>query len=123
MSNCPADSVKPAKHAVNIMKGGLRIANLFKLSNEGMWKRYNFADLERDEYPQVWDAAAACSERDHVVRRRGVLECMQIHLALRKHGPCLRPRASVRPPDHLALQKPPRRRPGERGRVRGASDS
>ena len=60
------------------MQGGLRIANLFKLSNEGMWKRYNFADLERDassahgasEYPQVWDAAAASSERDHVVRRR-----------------------------------------------------
>ena len=50
------------------MQGGLRIANLFKLSNEGMWKRYNFADLERDEYPQVWDAAAASSERDHVVR-------------------------------------------------------
>ena len=97
------------------MQGGLRIANLFKLSNEGMWKRYNFADLERDagqahgasEYPQVWDAAAASSERDHVVRRRGVLECMQIYLALRKHGPCLRP------PDHLALQKPPPPR-GER---------
>ena len=88
------------------MQGGLRIAKLLKLSNEGMWKRYNFADLERDEYPQVWDAAAASSETTWC-GRRGALECMQIHLALRKHGPCLRP------PDHLALQKPPPPR-GER---------
>ena len=105
------------------MQGGLRIAKLFKLSNERMWKRYNFADLERDagrahgasEYPQVWDAAAASSERDHVVRRRrGVLECMQIYLALRKHGPCVRP--SARP---IIWHCRNRRRPEERGREGG----
>ena len=103
------------------MQGGLRIANLFKLSNEGMWKRYNFADLERDEYPQVWDAAAASSERDHVVRaawRLGMHANSPRAAQTRSLPPSARP--SVRP---IIWHCRNRRRPGERGRVRGASDS
>ena len=57
------------------MQGGQKIANLFKLSNERMWKRYNFADLERDGaeptervFPGV---ERRCSiQQDHVARRR-----------------------------------------------------
>ena len=107
------------------MQGGLRIANLFKLSNEGMWKRYNFADLERDagsahgasEYPQVWDAAAASSERDHVVRAAW-------RLGMHANSPRAAQTRSLPPSARSSGIAETAAAPGrEGGRVRGASDS
>ena len=101
------------------MQGGLRIANLFKLSNEGMWKRYNFADLERDagqahgasEYPQVWDAAAASIQRE---RPRGAGGGVAPWNACKFTSRCANTvPASLRP---IIWHCRNRRRPGERGR-------
>ena len=99
------------------MQGGLRIANLFKLSNEGMWKRYNFADLERDEYPQVWDAAAVSIQRDHVVRAAW-------RLGMHANSPRAAQTRSLPPSARSSGIAETAAAPGrEGGRVRGASDS